>query len=80
MNLITMIKPFLSKMLPKVRESLEARPLDRNAGEFANVIMIQIGEDEEGKELPLDFHIVTLAKIEGRDLPVITGIHIMEGL
>jgi len=79
-GMLGLLKPMISKMLPNVRKSIESQPLDKEKGEFANVIMIQFGEESEGKELPLEFYTCTLAKEEGREMPIITRVTQMEGL
>ena len=82
MNMLQLLKPMVTKLLPKVRESINNEPLDKEKGEFRNVIMIQFGDEtEEGKELPLDFYIVTLAQpTEEGGKPLISKIRQMEGL
>lgn len=80
-----MLKPMISKALPKIRESINQKPLNPENGEFARMIMIEIGQDQEGKDLPLEFHVVTLGteivtNEEGKALPTITEITQLEGL
>ena len=68
MNMLKMLIPMVSKMLPKIKEQIQKEPLNKDAGEFQRVIIIDLDGlskvDEDGNEvkIPLQFYVGTLAK------------------